>query len=224
MTPNPTDSADRGSPLFQRDSAQIGADAQLQQFIQSWCRGTTGNSLSGFADRHRSFDVLFREITRRFERPVIVETGTIRAEEDWGGAGFFTYLAGAYVARRGGKLHSVDLSPGNCDFARSWTHVFGEAMSIHTQDSVRFLENFTEPVDVLYLDSLDTTEPGHVEHAERELAAAWPKLHERSLIVVDDTPWHAGAWVGKGARVVPSLIEKGYRVLYAGYQVVLGKE
>ncbi len=203
---------------------QIAADIQLQQFIRDWCRGTTGNALSGFADRHRSFDVLFRELSRRFERPTIVETGTIRAEEDWGGAGFFTYLAGAYLARCGGKLHSVDFSPEHCDFARNWTAVFGDSVTIDAQDSLQFLGAFQEPIDLLYLDSLDTTEPGHADHAQRELAAARPRLHDRSLIVVDDTPWHAGAWVGKGARVVPDLLQEGWKVLYAGYQVVLGKE
>jgi len=212
------------APRYLTSAAKVAADVQLQQFIQEWCRGTAGNALSGYADRHRSFDVLFREMSRRFERPVIVETGTIRAEEDWSGAGFFTYLAGAYVSHRGGKLHSVDLSPATCDFARTWTAVFGNAVSVHTQNSLTFLESFREPIDLLYLDSLDTTEPGHSEHAERELCAAMPRLHDRSLIVVDDTPWHAGAFVGKGARVVPHLLQQGWKVLYAGYQVVLGKE
>lgn len=211
------------APRYLTPVAEVAADVQLQQFIQEWCRGTAGNALSGFADRHRSFDVLFREMTRRYKQPTIVETGTIRAEDDWAGAGFFTYLAGAYLFHCGGKLHSVDLSPTNCDFARTWTSVFGDAVAVHTADSIKFLEKLTGPIDVLYLDSLDTTEPGHAEHAERELAAAKPRLHERSLIVVDDTPWHAGAWVGKGARVVPQLVQQGWKILYAGYQVVLAK-
>ena len=202
----------------------IATDVQLQQFIQQWCRGRRDNTLSAYPDRHRSFDVLFQEISLRFARPLIVETGTIRLEEDWDGAGYFTYLAGAYLSRHGGKLHSVDLLPENCEFARTATQAFGDTVTIHAHDSVAFLESFSEPIDVLYLDSLDTDEPGHAEHAERELAAAWPKLHELSLIVIDDTPWQDGAWIGKGSRVVPSLIEKGWNILYAGYQVVLGRE
>jgi spermidine synthase len=104
------------------------------------------------------------------------------------------------------------------------TQAFGDTVSIHEHDSVKYLENFSEPIDVLYLDSLDTTEPDHAEHAERELAASWPRLHEQSLIVIDDTPWQAGAWIGKGARVVPALLEKGWKILYGGYQVVLGRK
>ena len=75
----------------------------------------------------------------------------------------------------------------------------------------------------MYLDSLDTTEPGHAEHALREVQAAMPKLGKDSLVVFDDTPWHGGAWVGKGAMAVPFLLQQGWTVLYAGYQVVLGQ-
>jgi hypothetical protein len=204
-------------------AADLGADVQLRQWVGQWCRGG-GNALSGFADRHRSFDVLLREMGRRFQAPGVVETGTIRASEDWPGAGFFTYLAGAYLQRCGGHLHSVDLSAENCAFAREWTSVFGETVSIHQGDSVQFLAGFAGPIDVLYLDSLDTTEPGHAEHALRELQVALPRLHQRCVVVVDDTPWRTGAWTGKGALLVPWLLQRGWRIGYAGYQVLLWQQ
>lgn len=211
---------------------QIAADVQMQQWIGDWCHGRQGNSLSDYPDRHTSFDVLFREIHRRFvdvpnqqgkPSPMIVETGTIRSEEDWGGAGFFTYLAGSYVHRVGGRLHSCDLSTSNCRFAREWTSIFGESVTIHEGDSVPFLAQFPETIDVLYLDSLDTTEPGHADHAQREIEAALPRLHDRSLVVFDDTPWQGGNFIGKGAKAVPWLLQHGWKILYAGYQVVLTK-
>ena len=202
-------------------ASHLAADVQMQQFIRSWCRGERGNSLSEYSDRNRSFDILFREMTKRFDAPVVVETGVIRAEEDWPGAGFFTYLAGAYLLRHGGKLYSVDISPQHCAFARQWTGVFGDAVDVRQQDSVAFLREFPHPIDVLYLDSLDTTEPKHAEHAQQETEAALPKLHDQSLIVFDDTPWHGGNWVGKGARAVPYLLDRGWRVLYGGYLTAL---
>jgi len=212
-----------GAPRY-LNREQIAADVQLQQFVRQFCRGRRGNSLSGYSDRNRSFDALLRETSRRFESPTIVETGTIRAEEDWGGAGFFTYLAADYVFRRGGHLHTVDISAESCRFAREWTDVFGSSVSVHQQDSVRFLQSFAGSIDVLVLDSLDTYVPGHAEHAQRELEAALPRLHERSIIVFDDTPWNAGAWTGKGARAVPYLLQRGWSIGYAGYQVVLWKQ
>ncbi len=204
------------------DWNDIAADIQLQQFVGQYCRGRTGQGLSDDVDRHRSFDRLLKETTRRFPDPTIVETGTIRAAEDWNGAGFFTYLAGTYLFRRGaGRLHSVDTNPQSCRFAREETAVFGSVVQTHQSDSVRFLKQFTEPIDVLVLDSLDTTEAGHAEHALREIQAAANRLHEQSLVVFDDTPWSRGRWVGKGALAVPWLLERGWKLLYAGYQVIL---
>ncbi|MBX3452389.1 MAG: class I SAM-dependent methyltransferase [Planctomycetaceae bacterium] len=200
----------------------MAADVQLQQWIGQWCRGPYGGTASGsYADRHRSFDRLFQEAGRRFTRPNFVETGTIRSEEDWGGAGFFTYLAATYLHRVGGRLQSVDLSPAHCEFARVWTADFGGTVSIHCQDSLAFLRAFQEPIDVLYVDSLDTYEPGHAEHALEEVRTALPRLHERSLILIDDTPSIAGVFSGKGALAVPWLQEHGWELLYAGYQVLL---
>jgi hypothetical protein len=211
-------------PAQYLNSASITTDIQLQQFVRQYCRGRSGQGLSEDVDRHRSFDCLLKEITRRFAVPTIVETGTIRAVEDWDGAGFFTYLAGAYLFRHGaGCLHSVDINPKSCRFAKTETAVFGERVVIHEADSVRFLKQFTEPIDVLVLDSLDTTEPNHAEHALREIQAATPRLHEWSLIVFDDTPWSGGRWIGKGALAVPWLLERGWKIFYAGYQVLLSR-
>ena len=145
----------------------------------------------------------------------------MRAEEDWGGAGFFTYLAGAWLHRAGGRLHTVDVSEEHCRFAEEWTAVFGETVTVHAQDSLEFLRSFREPIDVLYLDSLDTNEPSHASHALQETRAALENLGPKSLIVFDDTPWNQGQWLGKGATAVPWLLQRGWKILYAGYQVVL---
>jgi ADP-heptose:LPS heptosyltransferase len=201
-----------------------GADVQMRQFVREFCQCRGTSSLAEFWDRDRSFNALLRAMTARFEKPTVVETGTIRAEEDWGGAGFFTYLMGAYLHRRGGKLHSADITPEHCDFARTWTAVFGDSVTIHQQDSVAFIQEFNKPIDVLYVDSLDTTEPNHAAHALREVQVAEPNLHERSIVIFDDTPWSAGAFIGKGATAIPYLQQKGWQILYAGYQVVMSRE
>jgi hypothetical protein len=199
----------------------IAADIQLQQFVRQWCRALHGNALCSYSDRHRSLDVLLQELGRRFMAPTVVETGTMRAEEDWAGAGSFTYLAGAYLYRSGGRLYSVDISAPHCTFSRGWTRVFGATVTVTHQDAVSFLRQFTDPIDLLYLDSLDATEPGHAEQAFAELRAALPKLHSNSLVVFDDTPCDGGTWCGKGAIGVPYLLQRGWQLLYAGYQAVL---
>jgi ADP-heptose:LPS heptosyltransferase len=200
------------------------ADIQMQQFILDWCKcRSTGSNLANHWDRNRSFDVLFREMQARFAAPVVVETGTIRAEDDFGGAGFFTYIAANYLAHSGGTLYSIELNERHCQFSRSWTAVFGSTVKVVHQDSLSFLSAFDQLIDVLYLDSLDTTEPNHAQHALHEFLASQHLLHDRTLIAIDDSPWHAGAIVGKGAVLVPYLMERGWHVLYAGYQVLLSK-
>ncbi len=76
---------------------------------------------------------------------------------------------------------------------------------------------------MLYLDSLDTYEPGHAEHALSETQAAMPRMHENSIIMYDDTPWNAGAFTGKGALAVPWLLQHGWKIIYGGYQVILSR-
>jgi len=211
-----------GPPKYLPKS-KIAADVQLQQFIGVFERGEAG-SFSGFADRHRGFDVLLREVVRRFQTPRIVETGTIRAEEDWGGAGYSTYLLGAFCARYGGCLDSVDLNRRNCEFSLNWTRVFGEAVKVHHQKSIDFLASLEdESIDVLYQDSVDTHIPSHAKDCLDELKAAYPKLHRRSIITYDDTPWSKGAFRGKGEYAVPWLVERGWEILHGGYQVILAR-
>lgn len=212
------------APKAYLSNIQAGVDVQLQHWVRTLCAGDRRKISETYTDRNCSFDKLLREATRRFSQPMFVETGTIRAEEDWAGAGFSSYLFGLYLKHRGGTLHSVDLSPSNCQFASTWTRVYGDTVHVHQQDSVTFLKQFQHPIDVLYLDSLDTTEPRHAEHALHETLAALPRLHDRSLILFDDTPWRDGAFVGKGARAVPWLLDHGWKILFAGYQVLLERE
>ena len=215
------------SPPRYLGRADIAADVQLQQFVHEFCHWQGGSSsLATFWDRNRSFDVILKELSSRFpdRSPIIVETGTIRSEEDWSGAGFATYLFGAYLHRRGGQLHSVDLCHANIEFSRTWTSVFGDTVKVYEQDSLVFLREFTattDTIDLAYLDSLDSTDFGHADHAFHEMQLVLPKLNCKSLIVFDDTPWNGGAFTGKGAKAVPWLLENGWRILYAGYQVVL---
>ncbi len=204
------------------NAQQIGADVQLQQFIFDFERGY-GNGLSRYVDRHRSYDKLFKLISERFMNPEVVETGCARGEEDWRGAGYSTYLFGAYLERAGGKLSSVDINKDYCDFARKVTDEMS-CVNIHCDDSVRFLNNFKQPIDVLLLDSLDTEQPGSHQHALAETQAALKNLHQQSVIIFDDTVYRNRAFTGKGAQAVPYLLDHGWEIIYSGYQTILQRK
>lgn len=198
---------------------QIGRDVQLQHFVEQ-CRQTT--LLSAHADRQRSLNRLLCEASRRFRDPVIVETGCIRSSEDWS-AGYSTYLLAAYLAGRGtGLLHSVDADPVHLDFARHAVSPFGARISFHLADSAAWLRQFSGQIDVLYLDSRDSDEPGADSHALAEVEAAFSRLTADSLVLIDDTVWSRG-WQGSGAKAVPWLLARGWRILESGYQVLLSK-
>src|SRR5262249_42556168 len=122
---------------------QLGADVQLQHFVGLTAGAAEYNG--GFTDRSPTLPRAPRH-RRRCPAAVVGETGTIRAEEDWPGAGFSTYLFGAFLRRHGGTLHSVDLDANHCAFARRWTNVFGPAVQVHRGDSHEFLRGFAGPI------------------------------------------------------------------------------
>jgi hypothetical protein len=192
--------------------------ALLRQWM-TWQRSTMGGAMSEFVDRHRSSERILAGLNR--QKPLMIETGCIRAEEDWGGAGFSTYLFGAAIECRGGQLHSVELSPENAAFARQWTRCFGSAVSVHEQHSHEFLRNWNDPIDVFLSDSADVGTPGYQENCLIECQLAAPHVRSDGLIAIDDCVWKEGQWTGKGAIAVPWLLDNGWTIFYSGYQTLL---
>lgn len=200
------------------DDDHLGADMLLQQFVREWQRGEP-NGLSAHVDRDQSWDLVFRRIRDDIPSPTIVETGCIRASEDWKGAGYSTYLLAAFTHHYGGELISVDCDRGCCDFARNTVKEMRSATVIQ-QESVEFLRGFDRPIDVLFLDSMDTWMEDAPDHTREEIRAALPLLHENSIVIFDDTVYRAGHFTGLGSRAVPWLLEQDWKILYSGYQTV----
>lgn len=198
---------------------QGGKDVVLQHWLHDWTRSNVSSQRT-FVDRDQSFDLMLRHLSG-FKPPRIVETGCIRAEEDWRGAGFSTYFLGAYAAACDGKLDSVDKGESHCAFAKKWTRVFGCHVAVHCDDSLHYLRERREEADLIYLDSWDTDVPGYAEHGLKEIQAAQHLLHAKSMVVYDDTSILAGKWQGKGMQGVPWLIERGWSPVHIGHQTVL---
>jgi hypothetical protein len=206
-----------------QSTAEARARDTLLAHLITLCRGT-GGKYCEFVDRHTSFaKLLSHPLLRAAEAPRLVETGTIRAEEDWA-AGYSTYLFGAYLGGRGsGSLDSVDLSPANCDFARRWTQPFPH-VRVHCSDSIEFLRHCAaQSIDVLYLDSMDTEHAEHAQHCLREWEVAQSALTQNALILIDDTVHTPHGWIGKGALTVPAAISAGWRIEATGYQVLIAR-
>lgn len=210
---------------------KAGRDALLQHLVRDQLKN--GPSHCPHADRQRTFDWLFCEMRKRFQAPNIVETGCQRGHEDWG-AGCSTYLFGCYLeGLEAGRLSSVDNSPENMATAAHCTAPWKDYIRYHVSDSVSWLEANQEMIDVLYLDSLDADHPDTASHGLREFQTALPQLHEKSIVIIDDTDYtgssfqtrqrNSGHFRGKGAQIVPYAISQGWHVAASGYQVVLLK-
>jgi predicted O-methyltransferase YrrM len=153
----------------------------------------------------------------------IVETGTARQPNNWGGDGQSTVVFGAWCQRYGGRMWTCDLSEQAIAASRQVSASVKDRIEYVVSDSVEFLRNFKEPIDLLYLDSYDFPLDGSdhnpsQDHAVREAHAALPHLHNQSIILVDDCGLPHG---GKGGKVVPFLMGEGWQVIGLGYQILL---
>jgi predicted O-methyltransferase YrrM len=201
---------------------RLAADARARFYL-----GRTRShsaSLTSYVDRDRSFGLVLDALAR-LDDPTAIETGTIRADEDWGGAGCSTLLlAMAFAARGRGHLHSVDCDPRNVRFARDRTAGYRAHVTVHEARGVDHLRASAGPIDLFYSDSLDADRPGHAENCLAEVKAAAPRLRSNeSMVLIDDTVCDRGRWRGKGALAVPYLLDVGWRLVYAGYQALLDR-
>jgi hypothetical protein len=142
--------------------------------------------LLGSTARWTGFCYLMRYLLGR-ERPVIVETGTLRQPGNWKGDGQSTRLWQWVVERKSGLAVSVDVESTACDLARR------ECPSTHVvcQDSVTFLRGFFPfAVDLLYLDSREWGPGAEMQsamHQVAELSAIYERLPSGCLIASDDS-------------------------------------
>ena len=174
--------------------------------------------------RFDSFEATFKYCLKR-NLKTIVETGTARGKTkfffikkfNWKD-GMSTPMFAEYASLYGGVLHTCDISAKNIANAKKFTKKLSKFIKFYIQDSLIFLEQFKEPIDVLYLDSLDGHNPIDASnHQLKEAKIAVKKLHNKSLILLDD----------KGSKTNLSLsffLDNNFKIIYeTNYQVLLSK-
>ena len=154
---------------------------------------------------------------------IIVETGTIRQENDWG-AGMSTLLWGDYASKHGGHVFTVDINPEAIAVCQKVTDEFKDHINYVTNDSLEFLTNFNQKIDLLYLDSMDCPEydapdspvlVASQEHQLKEMKLAIDKLVDHPIILLDDNDFENG---GKTKLTKRYLIENGFTEVLSGKQ------
>lgn len=152
----------------------------------------------------------------------IVETGTSRnGKLNCGGDGCSTVVFSQFSEMSPGvTVESVDISEDAVREAAAAVANF-EQTTVHLGDSVKFLADYERPIDFLYLDSydFDASNPApSQQHHLKEIIAAYSKLHEDSIVMVDDCGLPSD---GKCPLVELFLHEMGWRTIVKGYQLIM---
>lgn len=173
-------------------------------------------------NRADNFQFIF-EYLEKIESPVIVETGVMRADHGdmaFGDDGCSTFLFDQFINIHGGSFTTVDISENNCNHARS---KISNKSTVTCSDSIPFLWNFHEKVDMVYLDSYDiefkNPVPSQVHHI-KELACLLKNIKKGSLIVIDDhDAFFTNGQIGKGTLVKEFMAQIGKTPIFENYQI-----
>ncbi len=146
--------------------------------------------------RYWSFKIALNILLQRGGKN-IVETGCVRQEKDWG-AGMSTLHFAEFCSYYGLIFNTVDIDPEAIALAKRIIKPFDEFVKFNCMDSVKFLDDFNDPIDLLYLDSMDCDPrpeadiSGPQKHQLAELKAAYPNLHDKSIVLLDDNNFENG--------------------------------
>ena len=121
-------------------------------------------------------------------------------------------------------VYSIDIDPKATQITEEICGWGGENKGFHgfrgiTSDGIEWLEQFDDPIDILYLDAWDSGTPNYQENHVTAYRAAQKNLKRDSVILIDDT------WVlkgdGKGVLVVEQALKDGWQIAAHEYQVLL---
>jgi hypothetical protein len=138
-----------------------------------------------------------------------------------------------YWAAETRDVDIVDVDPAALDIARrEIDRVLGPSSGARfaSMDGILFLQARARPIDLLFLDAWDADLPESASKHLEAFVAAEKHLHERSLVLVDDTDCERIDGVlhlsndgrkGKGALVIPYAESRGWRVAFSGRQTLL---
>jgi len=182
--------------------------------------------------RKQSFQLVVAELLKRWPNSSIniVETGTTRKKENENiqADGGSTVLWGIFAKLTDSRVWTCDISVENIYEARRWTKGYESNITYVVADSVGFLQNFPEKINLLYLDSRDSSEwdrsiiDPSCAHQLREAEAAIDKLADNALILLDDVPTSFRG--GKSEKSIPFFLECGWCIVHhIDNQVLLSK-
>ncbi|MFC0513476.1 class I SAM-dependent methyltransferase [Mucilaginibacter angelicae] len=213
--------------------------------------------------RYESFHYVFNKLASK-KNNVIVELGTSRSfvsggipgcmsdnikywdenvVENWDwGAGLFTRICAEVIDGSENIFYTVDPDEKAMRISKAITLGYAENINYRLETSTDFLRNFTQKIDLLYMDHHETCEEGARLHLlDSQIIIDNDLLSKDALILIDDIhlenyksmpgilPKTSEASLtpaehyGKGTFSIPYLQSKGFRLLFEGYQIILGR-
>lgn len=180
---------------------------------------------------HRLFNKVDLSILPK--QSYIIEIGSIRQPEQLDNADSSTHYFDDLAKENNMNFQSVDFSKASYELSKA---VVGDRA--FCMDGVSFIRNFSGQIGILYLDNFDivysekhrlslmsrvgtsyeennetiTNERSAEVHLE-QMKEALPKMTKPCFVCVDDTMIRDGDWWGKGATVVPFLLEQGFNII-----------
>lgn len=148
----------------------------------------------------------------------MIETGSIRSDSETSryGDGWGTLNLKYYADYTDSKFWSVDIDSNVLSIANTVVPS-DHRLSYVCQDSIQFLKNFPKEIDFLLLDSYDYC--GDEENVRRaheyclnEAKAAFPKLSENAIVLIDDI--FDISYNGKGKQAIPFLLNNGFELVH----------
>ena len=115
-------------------------------------------------------------------------------------------------ALHGKKVFSVDCNEFAVNLTRKLLTDYNN-VSVINSDGIKFLEEFNEPIDLLYLDAWDEISNCRTKHLSAFRAAS-KNLHVGSLILIDDA-------FSKASFLITEATSVGWHVVFNDYQVLL---
>ncbi len=170
--------------------------------------------------RFKSFEFALKEAKKRNHK-TLVETGVSRgkvkfflfSKVNWKD-GMSTMIFSDYAKHIKGNLYTCDIESQNINNAKKFCKDNKEFVTFIIDDSLNFLENFRDPIDFLYLDSLDGQFKDASEHQLKEIKFAIKNLKKDSLVLLDD----------KGSKTnlsIDFMIKNNFRIINETKEQVL---
>ena len=140
---------------------------------------------------------------------------------DWG-AGIFTKVFAENLKEQKCNIYTVDPDTSANKIVTTMCNEYSN-VKIHKTYSTNFLLDFSEKIDFLYMDHMETSEEAAMQHLiDIKLILGKGLMSEKCIILVDDVG--SNILDGKGKYSIPYLQNNGYNIVIHDYQVLLEKK